>query len=86
MYQLKEMYFPPSVVAIESAAFNGCNNMELYDFHDHESIPNQSNINAFAGVSTYKIAVPEALYSDWIKASNWAALASRIVIATPTTE
>lgn len=90
MYQLKKMYFPPSVVTIESTAFNGCSNMELYDFHDHESIPNLANINAFAGVSTYKIVVPDTLYDEWIAATNWSSLASRIVKASeyvePTTE
>lgn len=89
-YTIKTMYFPPNVVTIESNAFKGCNNVELYDFRDHTSIPNLASINALAGASTYKIVVPDTLYDEWTAATNWSTYASRIVKASefvePTTE
>ena len=82
MYQIKKMYFPPSVATIESDAFSGCSNMELYDFHDHESVPNLAATSALVGTSTYKIVVPDTLYDDWIAATNWSTYASKIVKAS----
>lgn len=36
------------------------------------TIPVLSNVNAFGNINdTYKIVVPDALYSTWIAATNW---------------
>lgn len=82
MYQIKRMYFPPSVLGIERNAFSGCSSMNLYDFRDHESVPNLEAVNALEGASTYKIVVPDALYDQWVVATNWSSFASRIVKAS----
>ena len=52
--------------------FNGCTALQLVDFSQATAVPTLSNTNAFANTnSTYKIVVPDDLYSSWIAASNW---------------
>ena len=59
-----------------------CKNLELVDFSEATAIPifgtgmfNDTN-------STFQIVVPDALYDDWIGASNWSTYASKIVKAS----
>ena len=52
--------------------FKGCTALEVVDFSQATAVPALANINAFANTNnTYKIVVPDALYNDWIAASNW---------------
>lgn len=52
--------------------FSGCTALEVVDFSEAASVPALSNTNAFQNTNaTYKIVVPDALYSSWITATNW---------------
>jgi len=62
-----------------SFAFDGCTALELVDFHLATAVPAIST-NTFQNTnSTFQIVVPDALYTQWISATNWSALASQIV-------
>lgn len=51
---------------------NGCRALELVDMTGSTGIPQLSNVNSFANTNdTYTIVVPDALYDDWITATNW---------------
>ena len=55
-----------------SYTFQNCANLEWVDFHLTTSVPTLSNTTTFSGTNnTYRIIVPNALYNDWISASNW---------------
>lgn len=72
---------PASVARLPAYVFSACSKVPYYDFREHNVVPILENINAFASIQGY-IVVPESLYGDWIAASNWSALASRIVKAS----
>lgn len=60
--------------------FYGCTNLEVVDFSEATAVPALSSSWAFYDTNnTYKVVVPDALYNDWIAASNWSALSSHIV-------
>ena len=72
---LTRLEFPNTLVAIGSSAFYGCSSMQEYDFSKHTSIPQLANKNVFTSVpSTCKFILPDALYDEWINATNWSAL------------
>ena len=61
-------------------AFRGCTALEIVDFSEATAVPTLSNVNAFNSTNnTFKIVVPDALYSTWTTASNWSNFASQIV-------
>ena len=72
---------PKAVQIIKSATFNNCISVPYFDFSGHEAVPTLENINAFSYISG-KIVVPDALYDQWIVATNWSTYASRIVKAS----
>lgn len=79
----ERLVFPKSITRIETTAFNSNTKTLIYDFRNHEVVPTLANTNAFSGIpTTCKIVVPDALYNEWIVATNWSALASRIVKAS----
>ena len=52
----------------------------MFDFHTHTQIPTLSNASAFNNTpSSKKIVVPDALYDDWIAATNWSSTTNNIV-------
>jgi hypothetical protein len=54
--------------------------MAFYDFSALEAVPTLSTTNAFANIpSDCKIIVPDALYDEWIAATNWSTYASYII-------
>lgn len=88
---LESITIPKNVAKIGTYAFFNCKQMKLYDFRSLEHVITLDNINAFNGIPTNcKIVVPDNLYDQWITATNWSSLASKIVKASefvePTTE
>ena len=52
--------------------FNGCTALELVDFSEATGIPYLSTTNTFSNTNNYyEIRVPNALYDQWITATNW---------------
>ena len=79
---ISSIIIPSTVTSIGIQTFQNFLSCGVFDFSNLQSVPTiQSdtfgNINANA-----KIIVPDALYNDWISASNWANLASQIVKAS----
>lgn len=77
---LKSMDLPPSVESIGTQAFQKCISLEYIDFSKHTAVPTLSGTNAFTSTpSGMKIRVPAALYDEWVAATNWSSVASKIV-------
>lgn len=55
-------------------AFKTCSAMKVYDFRHNSHITSLTIISDFGHAPGCKIVVPDALYEDWKKATNWAAL------------
>ena len=74
---LSALVMPSDVTKIYDRAFNGCYGMAYYDFSHHTAVPTLANTNAFNGIpDDCKIIVPDALYDEWIAATNWSAYAT----------
>lgn len=74
---------PIGIINITANCFNNCIKVPYYDFRNHEAVPTLANTNAFTSISTTcKFVVPDALYDQWIVATNWATYKSRIVKAS----
>lgn len=80
---------PRGISNIPAYAFGTCTKLSAVYFEERDGIPTLANVNAFGGTSC-KIVVPDKLYGDWIKATNWSTYANRIIKASeyvePTTE
>jgi hypothetical protein len=77
---LTSITIPNSVTSIVGDAFYNCTSMQYYDFSTHESVPTLAKTSAFSNIpSTCKIIVPDALYDEWIAATNWSTYASYII-------
>ena len=82
-YSLTSVTIPDSVTNIRTSAFASCYSIIKYDFTSATSIPTLSNTNAFSSINGIcKIYVPDALYDDWIVATNWPIYADYIYKAS----
>lgn len=75
---LKKVVIPKYVTSLAGYVFENCSGLVYVDFSNLMAVPNLENNNAFSGTSCV-IIVPDALYEDWITATNWSSLADRIV-------
>ena len=79
-YCLTEIVIPSSVLNIGNQAFYNCYSMKKYDFSTHTQVPILANTNVFYNIqSDCQIIVPDALYDEWIAATNWSDYADYIV-------
>ena len=63
-------------------AFNGCAALEVVDMSEATAVPAIQS-NTFSSTNnTFKVVVPDSLYSSWIAATNWSAISSQIVKAS----
>lgn len=82
-YKLKKISFPSTTTTIVSHACSECFSLEVLDFSRVEQIPALENVSAFNKLSTNsKFVVPDALYDEWIVATNWVNFASQIYKAS----
>jgi hypothetical protein len=82
-YSLSSMIIPNGVTSIGTSAFQNCYGVAFYDFSQHTVVPTLSATNVFNNIpSDCKIIVPDALYDEWINATNWTTYASKIVKAS----
>ena len=82
---LKQVYLPKLSYTYSSLqyCFAGCSSLELVDFHLATAIP-AIETSTFNGTNqTFKIVVPNALYTQWKTATNWSTYADQIVMAEP---
>lgn len=69
--------------SIPASMFDGCVSLEVVDFTRCSALVPLSNTNAFNNTNIkFQIIVPDALYEDWIVATNWSTYASQIVKAS----
>ena len=79
-YSLASVVIPQGVTSISSYAFRYCYGMAFYDFSALEAVPTLSNANVFNSLpSDCKIIVPDALFDEWIAATNWSTYAANII-------
>ena len=77
------MIVPPTLTSIPTNAWAYINGVPYYSFFEHTTVPTLANTTAMGrNTDTTPIYVPDALYDEWINATNWSALASRIVKAS----
>lgn len=82
-YSLASVVIPSSVTSIGNYAFSSCSSVAFYDFSQCTSVPTLGGTSVFSyGNSDCKIVVPDALYDEWIGATNWSSYASKIVKAS----
>lgn len=84
-YGLKKMTFNTSQIStgevylsIRDYAFDGCGNIEEYDFTGCERRPILGGTNVFSGRTDYKIRIIRSQASDYLANTNWAAYKSHI--------
>ena len=79
---LQSIFIPNSVTQIASYAFYYCENLKRVDFSTHKSVPTLDKdafVYPYGVLPNLQIKVPEALYEEWIAASNWSNYASKLV-------
>lgn len=78
------------IAKIEYYVFYYASTLQYVDLRRCSSVPILSDTGSFSSSGNYKIVVPDALYDEWIDATNWSSFARRIVKASefvePTTE
>lgn len=74
---------PASVTDIGSSAMGYNYSVAFYDFSHHTAVPTLANTNAFTSIpEDCKIIVPDALYDEWIAATNWSTYSDYIIKKT----
>jgi hypothetical protein len=76
---LTKFIVPKNIDKLEGYVFEGCSGLEYIDFSLLTKVPTLANTTPFSGVTKAKFIVPDALYDEWISATNWATFADRIV-------
>lgn len=85
-YSLRSIVYPSKLTSINTYNCTNCYNLILHDFRNAESVPTLGT-NCFNNANpNMKIVVPDKLYDTWIAATNWSAVASKIVKASEYTE
>lgn len=80
-YTLKGIVIPRNITSIGNSAFQSCTNLIKYDFTSLSSVPTLDG--TFLNISAItKIYVPDALYNEWIVATNWVTYADYIYKAS----
>lgn len=83
---LRRFDAPATLASIGSYAFSYCNICYEYNFTRCTQIPTLASTNAFSSWVAFNIVVPDALYDEWIAATNWATYADKIVKSSEYTE
>lgn len=82
-YSLTNITMPSSMTSIGSGVFSACYSIIEYDFSTHTTVPTLSATSAFTSINSIaKIIVPDALYDEWIAATNWITYADYIYRAS----
>ena len=73
---------PSSITDIYGNAFTYCDAL-VYSFSAHSTIPTLHSDDCFSDINLVaKIIVPDALYDEWIAATNWSTYADYIYKAS----
>ena len=86
-YSLENLKIPKIITSIGSGAFRECYSISIYDFSKLTAIPSLSSTSGFTDINKIaKIIVPDALYDEWIVATNWSFYAKYIYKASEVQE
>lgn len=78
--RLVSITIPSSVTTIDKYAFQYCDALGIMDFTQATVVPSLTDTSVFSNISSdCKIIVPDALYDEWIAATNWSTHASNII-------
>lgn len=70
--RLYSIYIPDTVMTIGNDSFAGCDNCCIYNFgHTRTNVPTLTSNSFWSNVAYRNIVVPDALYDEWIAATNW---------------
>ncbi|MBE6547926.1 MAG: leucine-rich repeat domain-containing protein [Ruminococcaceae bacterium] len=73
---LESVVVSAGIQNIYASVFSSCQALQLVDFSKCTQVPVIPNTSVFTGVpTTCVILLPDALYDEWIVATNWVALA-----------
>ena len=79
-YSLASIIVPSSVKYIYASSFYSCYGLAYIDFSNHTSVPYLEDSGVFSGIpSDCKIIVSDSMYEQWIAATNWSTLSSKII-------
>lgn len=70
------------ITKIENYVFYYSGKLQYVDLRRCSSVPVLAETGSFNAVGNCKIVVPDALYEEWIVATNWSTYANRIVKAS----
>ena len=71
------------ITSIGDESFSGCTSLEVVDFSQATAVPTMHNTNTFQNTNnTFKVVVPDSLYSTWIASTNWSNISSQIIRAS----
>lgn len=77
---IREVIFGSGITQIGNSAFYGDESIQTLNFSTATIVPTLDHTNALYKIpSTCKIIVPDALYDEWIAATNWSTYASNII-------
>ena len=82
-YSLEKIVASPNLTAINSYAFYQNTALKYIDFSQCSQIPSLASTSAFSELpSNANFIIPDALYEEWINATNWSAFPSKFVKAS----
>lgn len=79
---LQRIIVPSVLTSIGNGCFQRCRSLKYCDFSQCTQIPTLGSAAFTYDPSDLKIIVPDALYDDWIVATNWSTYASKIIKAS----
>ena len=80
--EMTHLFIPHSVIQINPYAFTACKYVQYLDFSSHDCIPRIYSNSFYNIPESFKIIVPDALYQEWITATNWSSYANQIIKKT----
>lgn len=85
--EMDSFIFPAAISMIGNNTFQSCSKLTNCDFRKATQVPTLQHANAFSTAnSSCKFIVPDALYNEWVSATNWTTYADRIIKASEYTE
>ena len=79
-YSISEILMPSSLTTLGGYALGEMHSLRLLDYRRCKQIPTNQGNNSIPSEAI--VVVPDALYDEWIIATNWSAIASQIMKAS----
>lgn len=76
---LTSVIFNRNELNLNSVVLSNCISLVFLDFSRVQNVPSLAGSTYIPSSNYYKIIVPDALYDEWIAATNWSTHASKII-------